>query len=59
MSAARDKARFKALLDEIFTSFEATDATAALPGFIGQAEGEPLEHTTRRYVIDGILEGLG
>jgi hypothetical protein len=59
VSTARDRARFKTLLDEIFTSFEATDATAALPGFIGQAEGEPLEHTTRRYVIDGIVEGLG
>lgn len=55
----RNKARFKALLDEIFTSFEASNASAALPGFIGEAYGEPLEHTTRRYIIDEMLIGLG
>jgi hypothetical protein len=55
----RDKARFKSALSEIFEAFEARTASSSPPDFIGAAYREPLEHTTRRFVIDEILDGLG
>jgi hypothetical protein len=59
VSDLRDKARFKSALDEIFEAFKPRTASAGPPAFIGAAYRDPLEHTTRRYVIDEILDGLG
>jgi hypothetical protein len=55
----RDKARFKSTLDEIFEAFAPRTDPSAPPSFIGAAYGDPLEHTTRKYVIDDILSALG
>jgi hypothetical protein len=55
----RDKARFKSTLDEIFEAFAPRTDPSAPPSFIGAAYADPLEHTTRRYVIDDILSALG
>jgi hypothetical protein len=55
----RDKARFKSNLAEIFEAFRGRTDRSGPPDFIGGAYGDPLEHTTRRYVIDEILSGLG
>jgi hypothetical protein len=55
----RDKARFKSALGEIFEAFKPRTTPSGPPAFIGAAFGDPLEHTTRRYVIDEILGGLG
>jgi hypothetical protein len=55
----RDKARFKSTLSEIFKAFRARTAPSGPPAFIGAAYRDPLEHTTRRYVIDDILSALG
>jgi hypothetical protein len=55
----RDKARFKSTLAEIFEAFKPRSSPAGLPEFIGAAYRSPLEHTTRRYVIDEVLGGLG
>lgn len=59
MNELRDKARFKSSLAEIFEAFEARTDRSAPPAFIGARYRDPLEHTTRRYVIDEILSGLG
>lgn len=55
----RDKARFKSTLDEIFEAFRPKADPSAPPAFIGAAYDHPLEHTTRKYVIDDILTALG
>jgi len=55
----RDKARFKSALGEIFEAFKPRITPSGPPAFIGAAFRDPLEHTTRRYVIDEILAGLG
>jgi hypothetical protein len=55
----RDKARFKSTLDEIFEAFAPRTDPSAPPSFIGAAYGDPLEHTTGKYVIDDILTALG
>lgn len=59
MNEARDKARFQTTLGEIFEAFRPRTDRAGPPAFIGAAYRDPLEHTTRRYVIDEILSGLG
>jgi len=58
MNEARDKARFKELLHELSEAFKARTQSQR-PEFIGQAPGDPLEHTTRRFVINDMLAGLG
>jgi len=55
----RDKARFKSTLHEIFEAFKSRSNGSEPPAFIGAAFRDPLEHTTRRFVIDEILAGLG
>jgi hypothetical protein len=59
MSALRNKARFKESLGHIFKAFEHRTNPNGPPAFIGAAYRDPLEHTTRRYVIDETLTGLG
>jgi hypothetical protein len=58
VNLAREKARFKTLIAELLDAFRRR-AAAGPPGFIGQAPGGPLEHTTRRYLVDEVLTGLG
>jgi hypothetical protein len=55
----RDKARFKSALAEIFEAFKPRSSPDGAPEFIGAAYRSPLEHTTRRCVIDEVLGGLG
>jgi hypothetical protein len=55
----RDKARFKSTLNEIFEAFTPRTVSSGPPAFIGAAFRDPLEYTTRRYVIDEILSSLG
>jgi len=59
VNVLRDKARFKSTLGEIFETFTPRTDPSAPHSFIGAACGDPLEHTTRRYVIDDILSSLG
>ena len=59
MNERRDKARFKTTLDEVFEAFTPRADPSAPPSFIGAAYADPLEHTTRRYVIDDTLTALG
>lgn len=59
VNGLRDKARFKGTLDEIFGAFKPKTDPSAPPAFIGAAYDDPLEHTTRKYVIDDILSALG
>jgi len=54
-----EKARFKRTIHEVFEAFKSRSSEAAPPAFIGAAFRDPLEHTTRRYVIDDILAALG
>jgi hypothetical protein len=55
VNVLRDKARFKSTLGEIFETFTPRTDPSAPHSFIGAAYGDPLEHTTRRYIIDDIL----
>src|SRR4051794_12280184 len=55
----RTKARFKSNLAEILEAFRVRADRSGPPAFIGAAYRDPLEHATRRYVIDEILSGLG
>src|ERR1700704_2202011 len=59
MNDARDKARFKERLDLLIEAFKARTDESGPPAFIGSAYRDPLEHTTRRYLIDEMLSGLG
>jgi hypothetical protein len=55
----REKARFKSTLSEIFEAFSSRTEPSVTPAFIGATYRDPLEHTTRKYVIDEILSSLG
>ncbi|WP_315730730.1 MULTISPECIES: hypothetical protein [unclassified Bradyrhizobium] len=59
MNGPRDRARFKRTLHDIFEAFKSRSGGSGPPEFIGAAFRDPLEHTTRRYVIDDILAALG
>jgi hypothetical protein len=59
VNAPRNKARFKERLNELFDAFGSRVSVVVRPAFIGAAYGDPLEHTTRRYLIDDMLVGLG
>ncbi|MBB4373750.1 hypothetical protein GGD63_006578 [Bradyrhizobium sp. cir1] len=59
MNGPRDKARFKTTLHDIFDAFKPRSSGSGPPAFIGAAYRDPLEHTTRRYVIDDIPAALG
>jgi len=58
MSNLRDKARFKEKLQEVASAFRAS-LEAAVPAYAGAEFSEPLEHVTRRHLIDIILIALG
>jgi hypothetical protein len=51
MSDLRDRARFKEQLEEISSAFRASLMSAS-PAYVGADFAEPLEHVTRRHVID-------
>ena len=59
VSKLRDKARFKDRLERVFEAFKGRASPSGPPAFIGAAFRDPLEHTTRRYLIDEMLAGLG
>jgi hypothetical protein len=58
MSDLRDRARFKEQLEEISSAFRASLMSAS-PAYVGADFAEPLEHVTRRHVIDIFLTALG
>lgn len=58
MSDLRDRARFKEQLEKITSSFRASLVSAS-PTYVGTDSAEPLEHATRRHVIDILLTALG
>jgi hypothetical protein len=58
VSDLRDRARFKEKLGEIASTFRASLMSAS-PAYLGADFTEPLEHATRRHVIDFILTALG
>lgn len=58
MNEARDKARFKELLHELTEAMKVHASPRQLE-FIGRVPGDPLEHTTRRFIINDMLTGLG
>ncbi len=55
----RNKARFKDRLEQVFEAFKRRANASESPAFIGAAFRDPLEHTTRRYLVDEMLTGLG
>ena len=55
----RNKARFKERLEQVFEAFKGRADPSGPPAFIGAEFRDPLEHTTRRYLIDEMLAGLG
>ena len=57
MSDLRDKARFKEALEDVAKIFAAGEDGS--PAYIGAGYVNPLEHATRRHVIDAMLTGLG
>ena len=57
MSDLRDKARFKEALEDVAKIFAAGEGGS--PAYIGAGYVNPLEHATRRHVIDVMLTGLG
>jgi hypothetical protein len=58
VSDLRDKARFKEKLQEVASAFQAS-LTANTPAYAGAEFTEPLEHVTRRHLIDIFLIALG
>src|SRR5262245_49230183 len=58
VSNLRDKARFKEKLREVASAFRASLELAS-PAYAGAEFSEPLEHVTRRHVIDIMLIALG
>jgi hypothetical protein len=58
VSNLRDKARFKEKLQEVASAFRASLELASL-AYVGAEFSEPLEHVTRRHLIDIILIALG
>jgi hypothetical protein len=58
VSNLRDKARFKAKLQEVARAFQES-LTANAPAYAGAEFTEPLEHVTRRHLIDIFLIALG
>jgi hypothetical protein len=59
VSRLRNKARFKERLEQVFEAFKGRASPSGPPAFIGAEFRDPLEHTTRRYLIDEMLAGLG
>lgn len=55
----KEKADFKRQLHEAITEFERQSHRAAPPDYAGAQAADPLEHVTRRHVIDHILAALG
>jgi hypothetical protein len=58
VSDLRVRARFKERLEEIASAFRAS-LMPTFPAYTGADFTEPLEHATRRHVIDFILTALG
>jgi hypothetical protein len=58
VSVLRNRARFKEQLEKISSTFRAS-LMSATSAYVGADFAEPLEHATRRHVIDFILTALG
>ncbi len=61
MSDAADKQDFKATLARLLAAFDARHGAdgAVIDQYAGVADLDPLEHTTRVLLLDGIIESLG
>lgn len=59
MSYAADLQDFKAALSTLLTAFDKRQGLGAVDSYAGCGDSEPLEHTTRVLLIDGIIRALG
>jgi hypothetical protein len=59
VSLSKAKADFKKRLFDVLSEFERRTADIAPPEYLGAASADPLEHVTRRHVVDHMLEALG
>ena len=59
MSLSKAKADFKRRLSDVLSAFERHVGDTALPEYLGAPSGKPLEHVTRRHVVDHMLATLG
>lgn len=59
MSLSKAKADFKKRLFDVLSEFERRTADTAPPEYLGAATADPLEHVTRRHVVDHMLVSLG
>ena len=55
----RERADFKRKLHEALAEFGRQSGSAAPPDYVGAELGDPLEHVTRRHLIDHMLSALG
>jgi len=59
VSLSKAKADFKRRLSDVLSAFERRVGDTALPEYLGAPSGKPLEHVTRRHVVDHMLAALG
>ena len=59
MSDAADKLEFKTALDRLLAAFDARQGGNAVDQYAGVEDTDPLEHTTRVLLLDGIIQSLG
>jgi hypothetical protein len=59
VSLSKAKADFKQRLFDVLSEFEQRTADTAPPEYLGAGSAKPLEHVTRRHVVDHIVESLG
>jgi hypothetical protein len=59
VSLSKAKADFKQRLYDVLLEFERRIGDTAPPEYLGSAPANPLEHVTRRHVVDHILAALG
>ena len=59
MNWLKEKADFKRRVRDVLAEFERQAGSAGPPDFQGAATANPLEHVTRRHVIDHVLMALG
>jgi hypothetical protein len=55
----KEKSDFKRRLHEAIAEFKRQSAGTAPPEYAGARRADPLEHTTRRHLIDPMLSALG
>jgi hypothetical protein len=59
MSDAADKQDFKAALARLLEAFDERQGVHAVDQYAGVGDPDPLEHTTRVLLLDGIIQSLG